>query len=102
MQLGQGIFADGKTEVKSSRIQNAGKGLFAAGNLSGNCPLYNYTGVVVPKEEADRYPNAYHFKLKDGTVLDGSQEPLSPCMYVNTLGPSQQAKNNCYLEEHKG
>lgn len=43
---------------------------------------------------ADRYPNAYHFKCPDPSllVLDASQEICSPAKFVNTNAPK---KCNC-------
>lgn len=93
-------FGDAITRVGPSSAPGAGYGLFSVVDLAPQIPLYEYTGVPVTTELADKYPNAYMFSSELYGVLDASRHVCSPAKFVNTKG--EKAENNCAFVTHEG
>lgn len=84
-----------------SKVKGGGYGLFAVSFLHADYALYKYTGVPVTRQEAEQYPNAFHFDTSSNVVLDASQNICSPAKYINSKGP-WLSRNNCQFELHNG
>ena len=95
-------FADALTRVSVSSLDRAGYGLFAVSAMPARLPLYEYTGVLVSREEADKYPNAFQFNTPSSDlVIDGSiSDKCSPAKFINTQGIYLEPPNNCQFEQH--
>jgi SET domain-containing protein len=84
-------------EARASNIPGAGLGLFATREHRQGDTVCEYTGVVLPNEEAwRRRDKAYLMKLGDGKYVDALHCPEVLARYINDCRGHRGGFNVCF------
>ena len=80
-------------EVRPSRMEGAGQGLFARRPIAKGDFIVEYTGVRIPTKEANEHQGRYLFEV-EGTDWTVDGEPSSsPAKYINhSCDPNAEAR----------